>query len=38
MRLVHKEKKTVEELLKDRLQIITEIDLAKKEYLASLQG
>ncbi len=37
MRMVRMERNIVEELLRERLEIITEIDLAKKEYLGSLQ-
>ena len=35
LRKVRKERKTIEQLVNDRTQIITEIELAKKEYRAS---
>lgn len=37
LRMVRKERKTIEHLINGRTQIITEIESAKKEYLASLK-
>ena len=37
MRMVRKERKTIEHLINERTQIIAEIESAKKEYLASLK-
>lgn len=38
LRKVRKERKTIEQLVNDRTEIITEIELAKKEYRASLKS
>jgi glycerol-3-phosphate O-acyltransferase/dihydroxyacetone phosphate acyltransferase len=37
MRMVRKERKTIEDLINERTPIINEIEFAKKEYLASLK-
>lgn len=38
MRMVRKERKTIEDLINERTPIIKEIEFAKKEYLASLKA
>jgi len=37
MRMVRKERETIEQLINERTEIITEIEIAKKEYLDSLK-